>query len=371
MVMHWNASPYGKGLLQWAFYALFINLEDDFLVRRGGNRLKYQVEQAIKEVNYIGQSKREARSEGNSGIHSTTQVQHVLSVSQNFVQWAKDQHGVSDLYQLKRAHYREYIEHMKKTDVSNGHLINIETNLRLLGKGMAAVAAARGWRERDWIPKTRLIEVASREKPTNRALSEEKLTSLQSVANTSFHEGMNLGMAFGLRLREVANTTAAHIVEKNGTLYWNAVADRNALNTAVGVTKGGRPRETPVNPSYEAVIREMINGKAPDEKICSVAYNTLKSAYTRYNVGGSHTFRHTYARDMLMLELRRRGIAVEGRKMLKRMLENREKGVRKDHLVTREERALYKQVNEVVDVIHGYLGHGKGRIDLCEVYMCF
>ena len=40
------------------------------------------------------------------------------------------------------------------------------------------------------------------------------------------------------------------------------------------------------------------------------------------------------------------------------MLENREKGFRKDHLVTREEKALYKQVNQVVDLVHGYLGHG-------------
>jgi integrase len=341
------------------------------MARRGGNRLKYQVEQAIKEINFIGTSKKEARKEGASGIHSTTQVQHALSVSQNFAKWAKDQHQISDLYQLKRVHYREYIEYMKTTGVTNGHLINIETNLRLLGKGMAAVAAAKGQRERDWIPKTRLVEVASREKPINRALEPEKVQSLRLAVSNSVGTAMDLGMAFGLRLREVANTTAAHIVEKGGTLYWKAAADPLAPNSAKGVTKAGRPRETPVKPSYERLVREMIQGKAPTEKMCSVAYNTLKSAYTRHDVGGSHAFRHTYARDMVMLEFQKRGIAVEGRQMLQRMLENREKGFRKDHLVKGDERALYKQVNQVIDEIHGYLGHGKGRIDLCEVYMSF
>lgn len=341
------------------------------MTRRGGNRLKYQIEQAIKEINFIGQSKREARSRGDSGIHSTTQVQHALSVSQNFAKWAKDQHGVSDLYQLKRSHYRDYIEHMKASGVSNGHLINIETNLRLLNKGMAKISEAKGHRLRDWVPKTRIVEVAEREKPMNRALEPERVQLLRSVVSDSVGTAMDLGMAFGLRLREVANTTAAHIIERDGTLYWKAVADSLALNTAKGVTKAGRPRETPVKPLYERLVREMIQGKAPNEKICSVAYNTLKSAYTRHDVGGSHAFRHTYARDMVMLEFERRGIAVEGRQMLQRMLENRAKGFRKDHLVTREEKVLYKQVNQVVDLVHGYLGHGRGRIDLCEVYMSF
>lgn len=339
--------------------------------RRGGNRLKYQVEQAVKEINFIGKSKREMRGKGTSGIHSITQVQHVLSVSQNFAKWVKHAYNVSDLYQLKRVHYREYIEHMKVNGVSNGHLINIETNLRLLNKGMAAISSAKGQKERDWVPKERLIEVAAREKPTNRALADSEVQRLRLEVSNSVGVGMDLGMAFGLRLREVANTTVAHIVETNGTLYWKAVADPLAPNTAKGVTKAGRPRETPIKAGYEHLVREMIKGKGPTEKICSVAYNTLKSAYTRHDVGGSHAFRHTYARDMVMSEFEKRGIAVGGRRMLQRMLENREKGFRKDHFVKSNEKALYKKVNQVVDLVHGYLGHGRGRIDLCEVYMSF
>lgn len=339
--------------------------------RRGGNRLKYQVEQAIKEVNYIGQSKSNARDKGESGIHSITQVQHVLSAAQNFAKWAKQERGISDLYQLKRSHYRDYIEHMRASGVSTGHLINIETNLRLLNKGMAKVSEGKGQRERDWIPKERIVSSREREKPTNRALDQGEIARIRESVSDNVRVGVDLSLAFGLRLREVAKTTRAHIVERDGTLYWEAVADREAPNTAVGITKAGRPREARIRPEYEGIVREMIRGKAEHEKLCSVKYNTLKNAYTRCDVGGNHAFRHTYARDMVMSEFERRGITVEGRQMLQRMLENRAKGFRKDHLVTREEKALYKQVNQVVDLVHNYLGHGKGRIDLCEVYMSF
>lgn len=338
--------------------------------RRGGNRLKYQVEQAIKEINYIGQSKRDARDKKVSGIHSITQVEHALSVSQNFAKWAKEQ-GVNDLYQLKRRHYRDYIEHMRASGVSVGHLINIETNLRLLNKGMAKISEAKGHRVRDWIPKERINSSWTRDKPTNRALDRDEIARIRESVSDNVRVAVDLGMAFGLRLREVAKTTRAHIVDDKGTLYWKAVADREASNTAIGVTKAGRPRETPVNPRYEHLVREMIKGKAQTDKLCDVSYNTLKSAYARHSVGGSHAFRHTYARDMVMLEFEKRGIVAEGRQMLQKMLECREHGYRKDHLVMPDERSLYEQVNQVVDLVHEYLGHGKGRIDLCEVYMSF
>lgn len=182
--------------------------------------------------------------------------------------------------------------------------------------------------------------------------------------------GVDLQMAFGLRLREGANIKVAHIVEKDGKLFFKAVKDREALNTAVVVTKAGRPRETPCRPEYEQRIRELIADKQSHEFVSPVKYNTLKSAYNRAGVPkGSHGFRHTYAREMLTQKLRDQGIYEQGRTMIQRMLENYAMGYRKDNLVTREERQLYKQVNAAIDQVHEDLGHGRGRIDLCEVYM--
>lgn len=81
-------------------------------------------------------------------------------------------------------------------------------------------------------------------------------------------------MAFGLRLREAANTKVAHIVEKGGRLYWKAVSDKQALNTAVGVTNAGRGRITPCRSEYEQRVRKLIQGKEKEQYVVPVRYNT-------------------------------------------------------------------------------------------------
>lgn len=338
---------------------------------RGGNRLKYQVEKAIKSINYIGQSKKAFRdAKKDTGIHSTTQIEHALSASQGFAEWLKSEGKVKDLFQLKRVHYREYIDFMKAKNVSAGHLINIETNLRLLAKGMDKIAEEKGTKPRDWVPRERLVKVEERAPAEDRSYTSKEIEGYKEKMSVNGRIAVDLQQAFGLRLREVANTRVAHIVERDGTLYWKAVADKGSLNTATGVTKAGRARETPCRPEYEARVRGLVSGKKPEEFVSENKYNSLKSAYYRAGVAkGSHGFRHTYARKMLSYELERRGIYNEGRSMIQRMLESREAGYRRDYLVTREERGLYHQVNAAIDQVHSFLGHGRGRIDLCEIYM--
>lgn len=337
--------------------------------KRGGNRLKYQVEQSIKKINKIGSSKMVLRNRGGeTGIHSVSQVKHALSVSQNFAEWAREQ-GIKDLFQLKRSHYREYLAYKQEEGVSNGHLINIETNLRLLEKGMNRISAEKGFPERKWIPKTRIIEVSSREKPQNRSHAPGEIKMYLDKLSRNARIGADLQAAFGLRLREVAHTKVAHIQEEGGRLVWVASADKDALNAAQGVTKAGRARTTPCRPEYEQRVRELIQGKQNGQHVVPVKYNTLKSAYNRAGVKGSHAFRHTYAREMLRSELQSCGIEKEGRLMLEQMLENREAGYRKDHLITKDERSLYRSVSAAMDQVQHYLGHGSGRMDLAEVYL--
>ncbi|MGC8231128.1 integrase [Pseudobacillus badius] len=340
------------------------------MAKRGGNKLKYQVEKSLKAIEYIGKSKKDFRDrKRETGIHSITQMKHALSVAQNFAAWVKDTKGINDLYQLKRSYYRDYLAFMQEKGGSNGHLINIETNLRLLQKGMNQISAEKGFKARAWIPKTRIIQSQKREKPKDRSYSPLEVQSLRERLSENAKVAADLQLAFGLRLREAANTRVAHIVEKNGQLFWKALSDKDVLNTSVGVTKAGRGREALCRPEYEERVRGWIKDREKGEYLFSIRYNSLKSAYYRAGIQGSHTFRHTYAREMLRSELARRGIEREGRSMIQRMLENREAGYRKDHLVTREERKLYREVNWIVDQVHSHLGHGKGRMDLCEVYM--
>lgn len=346
-----------------------MNGGDSMSKKRGGNRLKYQVEQSINKINMIGISKKSLRdANAEIGVHSITQVKHVLSVSQNFADWAKEK-GVKDLFQLKRSHYREYLDYKKSEGVSKGHLINIETNLRLLEKGMNQISEEKGFPQRNWVPKTRLIDTNSREKPQNRSHTPKEIEGYLNKLSTNVRIGADLQAAFGLRLREVANTKVAHIQEKAGKLFWVASKDKAALNAAQGVTKAGRWRETPCRPEYEQRVRELLQGKEQGQYVVPVRYNTLKSGYNRADMKGSHAFRHTYAREMLRNELQSLGIEREGRDMMQRMLENRDAGYRKDYLVTQDERSLYRDVSRAMDQIQAYLGHGNGRMDLAEVYL--
>ncbi len=338
---------------------------------KAGNRLKYQVEKALKSINFINQSKKEHRdNKMDTGIHSISQMKHALSASQNFADWLQNEKAVDDLFKLKRAHYRNYIEHLRNKGLSIGHIINVETNLRLLAKGMDKISIEKGMKLRDWVPSERIIMADEKEKPKDRSYNIHELELFYKNMSENARIASDLQIAFGLRLKEAAKSRVAHIEERNGRLYWVAVDDKNAINKAKGVTKGGRPRKALCHPIHEERIHELIKDKQLHQFISPLTYNSVKNAYYRAGVGkGSHGYRHTYAREMLRLELERRGIEKEGVSMIQRMLENKAAGYRKDYLVIAAERPLYKQVNEVVDLIHEYLGHGKGRMDLCEVYM--
>jgi hypothetical protein len=173
------------------------------VARRGkGNPLKYQVTVALKKINCHGVSKKYLRDHGQeTGIHSTTQMKHALSDGQNFAKWLKDR-GIRDLYQLKRVHYRDYISYLKEKGLSNGHLINVETNLRLLAKGMAKVSAEKGMSERDWVPKQRLISTDSREKPRDRSYTPQKVQLLRNHLSDNARIALSLSLV--KRKRNVA-----------------------------------------------------------------------------------------------------------------------------------------------------------------------
>lgn len=336
---------------------------------RGGNRLKYQIEQCVKASNKLGISKRDERRLDDTQIHSYKQLKEVLSVSQNFGRWLVTQE-INDLYDLKKKHYREYLIFKEAEGSSIGHLINIETCLRLLDKGMGKVSMNKGFGKRVWIPANRLFYSSMRPKPENRSIESEKAELIYGKLSKNARIGMDLQMAFGLRLKEAAATTKAFIQDTQVGLFWEASESKDALNKAQGVTKGGRPRKVPCRPGYEEIIRTLIAEKSNEEYLIPLRYNSLKSAYYRAGLKeGSHGLRHTYARVMLDLEFEIQGIGIEGKRMMQQMIENKEAGYRKDHLLKRDQRELYKATQEVMDKVHSYLGHGSNRMDLARVYL--
>ncbi len=342
----------------------------------GKRNIKNQVDRALKKINKIGESKKSLRDDKKeTGIHSTTQVKHAYSTSMQFVKWAKKERGLKDIYKLKRSHYRDYISYKADQDVSKDHLINIETNLRLLFKGMNEFSKDQGFRERDWVPKERLIQSSERSPGRDRSYSRDEVHKIRENLPEGSKTAIDLQNAFGLRLREVTNMKVAHIVEKDGRIYFQASENKNALNSAKGVTKAGRGRITPCLPQYEQRVREIASGKE-DDQFLSSKYNTVKSAYNRAaqkaeisNYTGSHGFRHSFARERLESYLKDNSILDKGKSMIDRMVQNYDNGNRKDTGVSQVERGLYKEVNRCIDQVHGELGHGKGRIDLVAVYM--
>lgn len=337
---------------------------------RGGDQLVKQVSEAVKKINFVGQSKREDRNNHNgktTGIHSLNQIGQTLATGKQFARWVRAERGVKDLYKLKRADYRAFIEYLRLKGVSNGYLIAVETNLRMLGKGMEAVSEARHFLKRDWIPKHRLVDSKSREVPRNRSLSAERVQDLMKKLPEEDRKAAILQSAFGLRLREAAMTRAAFLKNgRDGQLRWVTVTEANALNAAKGVTKAGRPREVVCLPEWEPLVRRLLVGKKTAEFL-TPKYNALKSAYYRAGVGGSHAFRHTYARQMLHRTLARKGIEKEGLRIIGAMMANFDQGKRKDTGLRHDN--LYRETNAVIDWVHANLGHGKGRIDLAAVYM--
>lgn len=337
--------------------------------KRGGNRLVYQTEQALKSINRIGTSKKAAREIGEKWIHSVSQIEKSISVAQNFVKWAKSQ-GLKDLYQLKRSHYRDYIDYMRLKGVSNGHLINIETNLRLLQRGMEQISIEKGHSPRIWVPKKRLVAISEREKPVDRSLSVENSQKVGELLSQNAKEAQLLQEAFGLRLRELAGSTTHYIVNRDGNFYWEALNAPEALNQAKGLTKAGRPRSVPCEPSKAMEVGKVLASRKEGEYLIKIRYNSIRSAYNRAGISGSHSFRHTYARNMMRREVVKRGISLDAaRQTLENYIEIKDHGNNSKKLEQLKATENFKQLKVCMDKVHEYLGHGQGRMDLARIYI--
>jgi integrase len=341
------------------------------MARRGRTGVKYEVDRALKEINHIGKSKKDARSRGNNGyIHSYKQREHDYSNAMEYGKWLRSSRG-KGLYQANKTDYKDYIAH-KSESCSKGHVINIETSLRHLSHGMNKVSDKHGRNHREWVPKDRVVSSRDRDKPTNRSYTPREVNSIREHLPSSgkTRDSLDMQNAFGMRLDEVSRATTNNFDTKGETTLL-------VIKDGDKIAKGGRGRTAPCRPEYEQQVREIItrNGGEGSGQFVGAKYETAKSAYRTaaekadVNYNGSHGFRHSYARAELDRLLEERGIAENGREVIDRMLENKDNGLRKDAGFASEEKELYKEVNQVIDQLHEALGHGKGRIDLVAVYM--
>lgn len=333
----------------------------------GRPSIKNQVETALKEINRIGYSKREAKQAGDSSnIHSIKYYRDVQGTAIRFAEFCRDQYGIRSIYYIKEEHTSGFLQSLKEKGVSNGYLINVESHLKKLQNGMQKFSEKQRKTPAIFVG-TRHIATDQREKPHDRSYSSKEIFEIGKHMSPNVHAAMQLSLNLGLRAKEVTNIRVEHIVENpNGGLQVHIVEGR-------GVTKGGRFRDIPVPKEYESTLRQLIQGKSLGQKILSMKEGTLRSGLKRacdkagIQSAGWHGFRHTYARQRLeeLLGERKR----EGREMIGRMLNNRSCGRKIDAGLRTHEKELFNAVKQVINAVHHELGHGNNRWGLVAVYM--
>lgn len=329
----------------------------------------HQTKTAINAVDRIGKGKREARIKGELGIHSLKQKKETLSVAQNYVKWARGTYGIKNLYELREDHYRGYIEHLQDKGLTNGHMRNVETGLRHLQKGMA-IRSERFQKEPViFCPDKRIIGYKP-DPVKDRSYSEQEYQQILNNVPTNSRDAVMLSREMGLRIREACNVRVEHF-QKNEQ-GWKLKIEKGG-----GITKGGRFRETPVPKHFEKELERMVRGKEQMDTLVSVKSDTVRRAVNKackktgilQNGRGTHGFRHAFTRERVDQLLDQQGIKDAGRKMIDRIMENRDQGRSAYYGILDHNKELFDKVKSVIDQVHSEIGHGKDRWDLASVYM--
>ncbi|GGM34644.1 hypothetical protein GCM10011351_20810 [Paraliobacillus quinghaiensis] len=336
---------------------------------RGKRSIVHDVKLTINLIDKIGQSKKAARDNNNQGIHSLKQKKETVSICQNFVKWARQEYKIKRLYQLKVDHYQAYILFKKEQGLSIGYLKNIETSLLHLEKGMAALAKKHNKELITFCPKNRMI--TGHVIPKDRSYSHEEFSEVQRYVSKNVKNAILLMRYLGLRVRESVRIEKRHIVSKDEQLFV-------LITDGSGITKGGRFRQIPVPEHFKDELQLILNNKKQNAKLVPLKIDSVrrqifegfKKAEINTNGRGTHGFRHAYARNRIDEVLKEQAILEEGNKMLTKVLQNKMIGRQADYAIhSTEQKQLFYKVKEVINIVHGELGHGKDRWDLAMIYM--
>lgn len=341
--------------------------------RSGSSSIVHDVKVCLQEIDMIGKSKREAREVGIQGIHSLKQKEHTMSACQNFVKWTRTEFGVRKVHQLTQEHYRAYLKDLKDRGLSHGHQQNVETALRHLQSGLNVRSERFDKEPVIFAPERRLTAPVASEGVSNRSYTDSEIQSLLKHVPATTGDAVKLMRGLGFRVREAANVRAEHFVQKENGSGWRVQIDQGS-----GITKGGRFRHFDVPKPFEKELERLLQGKSPTDQLVSIRVDTirksvsegLKAAGIVQKRRGCHGFRHSYARGRVDALFQERGVSEHGHIMMQRILENRSDNKAADYgILTKEDRQLYKEVRETMNLVHAEIGHGANRWDLAMRYM--
>lgn len=341
--------------------------------RRGKASIVHEVKLSLKEINYIGNSKKAYREKSLKGIHSYKQWQHTLSASQNFVKWVREEFEIKYIKDLRLLHYEAYISYLEKKNRSTGHRRNVETALRLLQEGVVLYLKKKGIESNRFVSEKRLTNWRELEKPINRSYSEDEYLQIINHLSQESKKAVKLMWSLGIRLKECANIRVEHFQQNPSSRKWMLI-----IEDGEGITKGGRYRKTPVSMEFGQELEGMLKNKDMEDKIVEIKYATIRHAvYTAclkagisQNRRGCHGFRHSYVRNRMKFELEKASIEKEAYTVLEKIFNNRELNRPTDYGIHGERKLyIYEKVKEIMNKIHEEIGHGHNRWDLAEIYM--
>ena len=346
--------------------------------------MKYQVQEALKVIDCMGESKHEAKKKiGGSnkvvGIYSIKYFRKVLGSCIIFTRFARREYGIETLFDLRPEHHAAYMDQLQVEDVTKGYLCNVESHLLKLQTAMRVISE-RNHRQPVIFMKRRLISWRDKEKPKDRSYTEEETQLLEPYMSAQVAKAMRMSLNLGFRTVTICNIRVEHVViHPEGSVEID-------IPNGKGITKGGRwlgrgpqRNQAPlwVPAAYVPELLSLIKGKDPKDRIMSIKENTLRQGLARacrrsgVISAGFHGFRHTYARRRLEEIMRERW--TEGKVMIHHVLKNRERGKRMDDGISKDtndpDRKCFEWVQDCVNIVHGELGHGKSRWALVAVYM--
>lgn len=335
---------------------------------RNRSSLKNQVVQALRTIDKIGTSKRQARKDGDkTGIHGTTYKDDVQGSSIRFVQYAKENYGIKNIFQLRPEHHKGYMAHLASKGLSKGYMVNVESHLQKFQTGMAKMSEKLGKQPVTFF-EGRTVSPGEKEAPRDRSYTKPEIAAMMKHMSKGVATASRMGLNLGLRNREVCNLRVEHVQQRDdGRLEIR-------IEKGTGVTKGGRFRNVPVPKRYENELRGLIAGKQPGDRIIPITEKTMRNgvsiACKKAGIPsqGTHGFRHTYARERVqeLIQERIPDREAEAHWGMQRLIENYRSDQRMDSGI---ERDLYDDIKGIVDTVHSELGHGEGRWDLFAVYM--
>lgn len=287
-------------------------------------------------------------------IRTTKHKKNVVSDCRNFVSWILKQNRNANIESLDENDYIRYLNFVESKDVSNGHLVNIETSLRLLQGAMTILNVGIPFCTRE-----RLYTSNSKESVSNRAYTDAEIASIRKYASEEACKAINLMLNLGLIVKEAVNIRAEHfVVNENGITL--------SLIDGQGVSRGGCSRYIQVPMEFETDLLIMLKDKHGYDKLINMkesgVRNAINKACIKANVPsgrGCNGFRHSFARNRINSLLNKNELEMLEVILNKmRSLENsfNTKQGRIDKGFKGENQATFKNLREKLMIVLGELG---------------